>query len=132
MIKPIILIVLLSAALAPPSKSQTLPSLQGTWLSEEMKFTIAGSGDNLNIHGWGKCGGTGWCDWDTVSLSLVGPSVTSRSYTHALAVWEKGFVTLYVVFKFDSGNLTVEAFSIFHDQSMRSNYRHFAILKKVG
>ena len=105
----------------------TSDNFQGTWLSSSQKFAISNNGQQLTVRGWGSCQPE-WCDWGEVPLSLIAPSVESKAYTHALAVWEKGFQTKYAVITFQKQGLLIELFTVFHDGSGRSNYRSSGLL----
>jgi len=106
------------------------PVIEGTWISEGRKFVITKAGSGWKVHGWGKCSPT-QCDWGEVNLSLIAPSVDSREYTHAVAVWNVGFATTFAVFKLDGqARMPLELFTVFNDGSNRSNWRLFLSLER--
>lgn len=121
----------LSVLSIPVALAQIVPDrLPGTWQSEDHKLVITGSEQKLTVHGFGKCH-PDWCDWGKVPLSLIAPSIQSRDYTHALALWKNGSITTVAVVRAEQEDLSVEFFVVFHDNSGRSNYHHTALLKRT-
>jgi hypothetical protein len=118
-------------ALSVPALAQIVPErLPGTWQSEDYKLVITSSGQELSVHGFGKCHPE-WCDWGEVPLSLIAPSIRSKDYTHAWTLWRNGSITTVAVVRAEEEGLYVEFFVVFHDSSGRSNYRHTTLLKRT-
>jgi hypothetical protein len=101
--------------------------LPGTWESAEVHLVFSTDGRNWRVHGWGVCHPE-WCDWGETDVALMAPSVESKAYTHAFAEWRHGFATAYAVIKLEQAGLAVELYTVFHDQSGRSDFRHFTFL----
>jgi len=122
-------------ALSVPSISvglaQIVPDrLPGTWQSGDYKLVITSSEQKLTVHGFGKCHPE-WCDWGEVPLSLIAPSIRSKDYTHALALWSNDWRTTVAVVRVEQEGLAVEFFKVFHDNSGRSNYHSVTVLKRT-
>lgn len=131
MLRLLISVLLLSIPIVPAVLGQLVPDrLPGTWQSEQQKLVITGNGQELRVHGWGKCHPE-WCDWGEVPLSLIAPSIKSKAYTHALALWHNDWRTTVAVVRVDQEVLSVEFFKVFHDNSDRSNYRNAALLRRT-
>jgi hypothetical protein len=103
------------------------PSFSGEWYNIDPStrdmpmLTIEQSDTNWTVHGYGACSPTD-CDWGETTFYPMADSVDSLDYTQGFAVWEFGFSTVYTSFKLDAGRLEVENFTVFHDNSGRSDY----------
>ena len=70
------------------------------------------------------------CDWGSVALFPLAPSVSERAFNRAFAIWERGFASRYMTISLDEGGLVVEMVSIFKDSSLRSNMHSTAQMKR--
>jgi hypothetical protein len=110
-------------------------SLPGTWVNVDKNtgglttLAVTKDGANWKVRAWGSCQPSD-CDWGEVPLSLVHQSVSSKEYTHAIAVWEPGFASTYVIIRFENEQLAVEIFTVFKDDSNRSDYRSLYLFQK--
>jgi hypothetical protein len=69
----------LSVPSIPVALAQIVPHrLPGTWQSGDYKLVITSSEQKLTVHGLGKCH-PDWRYWGKVPLSLIAPSIQSRS-----------------------------------------------------
>jgi len=117
---------LFSAALS----AQTLPEeLPGTWSSPTIKFVICNTGHGWKVQGWEDCRPE-WCKIGEVPLSLIATSNTSKTYTHAFAVWNNGAYAKTAIFKFDPSGLQVEIFTVYDPNVGRSDYRFATAMTK--
>lgn len=71
---------------------------------------------------WGQCEPKD-CDWGKVPLHLIGASVQDTSFDHAFATWEPRHAVTHVIMRLHGEELMVEGFTLFRDNSGRSNFR---------
>jgi len=85
------------------------------------KLAISRNGNKWEIEGWGACHPSD-CNWGKTSLHLLGTSISDTSSIRGLAVWDFGFSMHYVILRVEDKQLFVENFTVFKDNSGRSNY----------
>lgn len=112
-----------SANAAEPAKS-----LQGDWSNTDTKtrgitrIRISHAADGYRIEAWGACHPTD-CEWGRVPLEVFAPSVSEEAQAFAMATWEPGFSRTHVTLEVRDGKLHATSYTIFLDNSKRSNYR---------
>ena len=85
----------------------------------------------LQVHASGKCQSAD-CDWGTATMNLVGFSTEDRNPSWAMASWDLGFGSTYLVAHLEGGEMLAETYTIFKDKSGRTNYRSSLRLRKQG
>jgi hypothetical protein len=130
--KKLAMLLVLGWLFATALPAQTLPEeLPGTWLSPKVKFVISNTGHGWKVQGWEDCLPE-WCSWGEVPLSLIATSNRSKTYTHALAVWNSfgGAYIKNVIFKFDPSGLQAEIFTVYDPNVGRSDYLYATPMTK--
>ena len=134
--------VILSATLASVAFAQdtSIPSPQERFLGEWVnidpaaggvtKLNVYKDGDSWMIQGWGKCQPTD-CDWEKVTLNLVGSSIGDKSFEYGFAIWDFEHKSTYLTMKLDGNQLIIEIIDIYHDESNRSNKRKLYLLRRA-
>jgi hypothetical protein len=74
------------------------------------------------IQAWGA-GGGGEIDQGKVALWLLGDSVDDTRMKYGFASWDHGFAETHLTLRLEKHHLVIEDFTIFKDNSGRSNYR---------
>ena len=87
------------------------------------------------VQGWGRCSGGsagvhGECEWERVSLSLLGASVVDLECRHGYAVWESGFKRTTLTIELDGTTLVARLYSFFMDGSQRRDYADTVYLQR--
>lgn len=84
---------------------------------------LSSDSSGQTIQGFGACSPTD-CDWGTVSMNLLGNSVSDPAARMGFATWEHGFATTHMTLRAERpGVLIAETYTIFNDASGRANYR---------
>jgi hypothetical protein len=81
------------------------------------------------IQAWGA-GGGGEIDQGKVTLHLLGDNVGDTTMKYGIASWDHKFKQTHLTLRLENGELVVEDFNVFKDDSGRSNYRSTYKLKK--
>ena len=106
----------------------------GTWHNVDQftrsitKLSFGGDASSRTIHAWGACSPTD-CDWgDTAFYPLrdLADPVLARGF----AIWEFGFVTIYLSVSVEDHQLRVDTFNLFHDGSGR-DYHSFDLFEQT-
>jgi hypothetical protein len=89
------------------------------------RLAISKEGESWFIQTWGSGmkDGKPEIPHTKVSLFLLGDSVTGKSLPYGFASWDNGFADRHLTLRLDNEQLIVEHFTLFKDQSKRSNYR---------
>ena len=99
----------------------------GGWVNEDVdtrsltKIGVSQSGRSLNAHAWGSCSRVD-CDWGTTSVAMVGSSISDTTPYRSVAEWDHGFSEVFTMSRVTGGDLIVESFTVFKDDSGRYNY----------
>ena len=111
--------------------------LLGGWVNEDAdtrgltQLHVTEDGGDVDVRGWGSCTPTD-CDWGDTDMDLLGTSIGDNTYEFATSKWEHGFATTFMTSRVSNGELKVETYRIFHDDSGRSNYHSEHDMWKVG
>ena len=81
------------------------------------------------IKAWGKCHPTD-CFWGEVNIALLGSSVIDKAVGYGLATWDFNISTVFLTVKLDGDKLIVQNYSIFKDNSERSNYSMIQLMER--
>lgn len=68
--------------------------------------------------------------WGKVDLHLLGSNIGAKSLDYGFASWDKDFAITHTVLHVENNRLVVEMFTIFKDDSGRSNYRSREVFKR--
>jgi len=107
---------------------QTSSPFQGVWLNTEgrekgvPKIVIDKGDKGWSARAFGACQPTD-CDWGKTKLHLLGDSVVSKKLPYGLAKWDHGFAEAHATLNIEDDQLVVGIFTVFKDDSGRSNYR---------
>jgi hypothetical protein len=108
----------------------------GTWVNvdpntrDTTKFIIADAATGLlSIQGFGKCHPSD-CDFGVTALNLIASNVGDTNFSYAIARWDFGFADNTFIVHFEGDQLLVESFTVFKDNSGRSNYRSVMLFKR--
>jgi len=63
-------------------------------------------------------------------LHLLGDSVEATEMKYGIASWDHKFKDMHLTIRLEKGELVVEDFNVFKDDSGRSNYKSVYKLKK--
>ena len=74
------------------------------------------------IQAWGT-GGDGEIDQGNVTLHLLGDTAGDTEMKYGIASWDHKFKETHLTLRLEKGELVVEDFNVFKDDSGRSNYR---------
>lgn len=122
--------------------NEQLPDvIVGGWVNEDQdtrdmsKFVIAQNNGNgtapLRVKAYGACTPTD-CDWGQEPMHLVGSSISDETPYRAVARWDHGFSTAFIVTRLQGSELVYEKYTVFHDDSDRSNYYSTGSMWKLG
>ena len=90
-----------------------------------------GASGDLDLNLFGACSPTD-CDWGSTSMHEVGSSIVDTTPEYAIANQEFGFKSVFVTSRYESGDLIVGTYNVFHDDSGRSNYFSEERMWKMG
>lgn len=118
-------------------------ALTGQWVNKSsrlVKIIIKkNSLNDLSINVFGKCHPTD-CVWGNVPLTTYGTSIMDKKMVYGLAVWKmhranwhpNTFIdTTMTIKKLNTNEIRVTTFTVFKDNSGRSNYVSNDTLKRV-
>ena len=94
------------------------------------RLEISTKGKPWTIQAWGAAGG-GEIDQGKVTLHLLGDTVGDTKMKYGIASWDHKFKETHLTLRLEKGELVVEDFNVFKDDSGRSNYRLQYKFKKV-
>ncbi len=109
----------------------------GGWVSENpntsgiTSLNVAASDEGLTSHAWGACVPND-CDWSAVPMHTLGTSIGDATPERSAANWDHGFSTVFMTTHLSGGDLVVEKYTVFHDDSGRSNYYSQENMWKLG
>jgi len=95
-------------------------------------LSISISGASPNVHAWGKCHPTD-CDWGAGTAFAFAPDVSSDLSSQAqalMAVFDAGFSETTLFIKPQGNRLSVQSYTLFKDNSGRSNYASSDVFQK--
>ncbi len=69
-------------------------------------------------------------DIGKVTLHVLGDSVGDKKMKYGFASWDKKFADTHLTLRLEQDELVVETFTVFKDESGRSNYRKVEKFKK--
>ena len=109
----------------------------GGWINEDVdtgnleKIRFAETDEGLSAHAWGACGDS-LCDWGSTPTHLVGSSISDSTPHFAVSNWEHSHAEVFTTSRVRGGDLIVEKYTVFTDDSGRSNYHTEDTYWKVG
>lgn len=90
------------------------------------RIEIVNTNKGWTIQAWAPrargAGGRSEIDWGKVALRLLGNSVGAREMKYGFASWDHTFKDAHLTLRLEQERLIVENFSLFKDNSDRSNY----------
>lgn len=124
-------------------REKLLQQYAGEWTSIDSntrnitKVIIKNTG-NMTVQAFGSCAPKD-CELGTTELYLISDSVDNSSnvipFDHCLAIWDMEYAKHIMKFRIQTGpspQLHVDNTVVFKDNSGRSNYNLFTILKKAN
>lgn len=126
--KKLALVSILLLLFASAAHGQSV-SLDGVWVNVDpdtrgvTKMVFERTGATDVVHAWGACHPTD-CVWGPTALHRLGASINSETLPHGFATWEFGFSTNHLAFEPLEDELVVTVFTLFRDESGRSDMRH--------
>lgn len=93
------------------------------------RLIISSSYQGTKIRAFGQCHPHD-CDWGTTELRLVVENQYSNHPTFAIARWDKDFAEKALILHLTDNALTVEQYTVFTDDSGRSNYRNVSKFRR--
>ena len=87
--------------------------------------------EDLLLNFYGSCIPTD-CDWGPTEMHEVGSSIADQTPEYAVANYDLDFKSTFVTSRFESGDLIVGTYNVFHDDSGRSNYFNEERMWKLG
>ena len=108
----------------------------GKWVNADKetrgltRIEISGKEGKWTIQAWGA-GGGGEIDQGKVTLNLLGDSVSDKDMKYGFASWDHKFADVHLTLRLEKGELVVEDYTVFKDNSGRSNYRSKSTFKKA-
>ena len=115
-----------------------IPSnLSGVWTNANdntrgvTKVQVFDGPGGSQIQAWGSCIPED-CDWGSTSMHEVGSSIVDTTPEYAIANQEFGFKSVFITSRYESGDLIVGTYNVFHDDSGRSNYFSEERMWKMG
>ena len=107
----------------------------GKWVNTDDKtggltrLEISKKDKGWAIQAWGA-GGGGEIDQGNVTLHLLGDTAGDTEMKYGIASWDHKFKETHLTLRLEKGELVVEDFNVFKDDSGRSNYRMTYKFKK--
>lgn len=107
----------------------------GKWVNKATKtggltrFEISEKDKKWTLQAWGA-GGDGEIDQGKVTLNLLGDSIGDTEMKYGMASWDHKFADTSVTLRLMKSELVVEEYTVFKDNSGRSNYRSKYTFKK--
>lgn len=102
----------------------------GKWINTDEKTSgltrieIDVQDGKWTIAAWGAGGGgAGEIDQGKVTLHRLGDSVNDQEKKYGFASWDHEFADTTLTLRLEKGELVVESFTVFKDNSGRSNYK---------
>jgi hypothetical protein len=112
-------------------------ALVGGWVSEDpdtrgiTQLFVTPSDEGLNAEAWGSCTPTD-CEWGTVPMHTIGTSISDPVPEQSVATWDHGFSTVFMTTHLAGSELVLKRYTVFHDNSDRSNYYSEESMWKLG
>jgi hypothetical protein len=107
----------------------------GKWVNADKdtrgltRIEVSGKDGKWTIQAWGM-GGGGEIDQGKVTLNLLGDSVGDKEMKYGFASWDHKFADTHLTLRLEKGDLVVEDYTVFKDNSRRSNYRSKSTFKR--
>jgi len=95
------------------------------------RLSVTATLGGLQVHATGKCPPAD-CDWGTATMNPIGFSTEDRNPSWAMATWDLGFGSTYLIAHLEGGEMLAETYTVFKDKSGRTNYRSSIRLRKQG
>jgi hypothetical protein len=124
-------------SIAGQEKAASSPQerLVGGWVNTDKntgglkRLAVAKKGNSWSIEAWGSGGGAE-IPWGKTSLALLGDRVGAANLPYGFATWDPRFAVIHLTLRMEKDELVVQTFTIFKDNSRRSNYRSVERFKK--
>ncbi len=107
----------------------------GKWVNTDEKtggltrLEISKKDKGWTVQAWGA-GGGGEIDQGKATLHLLGDSAVATEMKYGIASWDHKFKDTHLTVRLEKGELFVEDFNVFKDDSGRSNYKSVFKFKK--
>lgn len=93
------------------------------------KLEIVSGSDGLQAQAYGSCT-PALCDLGAVTLNLFGHDAGDKDPSWGMATFISGFDEITLIMHRDGNQLVLEVYTLFKDDSDRSNYRLLSLMKR--